>query len=87
MLGIGVLLDIICFKFRKVAMVLFYYECVLIALLAFVPIDYGYSAPFISMVNFLFTVTMFGCHAGIDIVISLILFFLIQFLIKPNVFS
>ena len=44
-LGVGVILDLVCLKYRKVARGLFYYECVIIVLMSFVPIENGYSGP------------------------------------------
>ena len=37
--GFGIVLDLVCIKYRKVAKCLFYYECVLVVLMAFLPFE------------------------------------------------
>ena len=62
MLVLGVILDLICCKYRKFALGCFYYACVLLVLTNFIPIDYGYYGPFVTMAHVYIFVAFLGCH-------------------------
>ena len=85
MLGIGVLLNTFCCKYRKFAAVLFAYECVNLLLNAFICVDRGVVSSFLTFASLLIYVVTLGCHAGICMILSVLTYFLIEFVIEPQV--
>ena len=79
MVGVGVLLDLACWRYRKMAKVLFFFECLQLVLEGFVPIDFGQSQAFFVCVQLLLLQVTVGLHSGPNIVASTLLFFVIQF--------
>ena len=41
LLGLGILLDVVTFVFRKYANLILYYEILFVVLMGFIPFDYG----------------------------------------------
>ena len=80
MLVVGVLLDISCWKFRKMTMILLTYECVMLVLNGCLPVDKGVDGPFQNFASLLILQVFLGCHAAVTIIFSTLLFFLIEFL-------
>ena len=85
MLGIGVLLNIFCCKYRKLAAGLFAYECVNLLLSAFICVDRGVVSSFLTFASLLIYVVTLGCHAGICMILSVLTYFLVEFVIEPQV--
>ena len=86
MIVLGVLLDVACWKYRKLATCLFLFECVIVILNGFAPINYGYYGPFVTLVSLFVLVTMLACHfPGPNIVFVTLFYFMIEFVQQPMV--
>ena len=81
MLGIGVLLDIFCYKYRKLASLVFFYECVHLLLLALISFDHGLDSAFVTFASLMIYMGALGCHAGICTVTAAMFYFIIEFMI------
>ena len=82
MLGIGVMLDTFCCKYRKLAACLFAYECVNMLLNACICVDKGVLSSFVTFASLLIYVVMLGCHAGSCMIMSTLSYFIIEFVIE-----
>ena len=85
MLVVGVLLNLACWKYRNLALGLFPYECLILVLTNFMPINYGVFSAFINFSSLLVFVITLGCHTGSNIVFSTLLYFIIEFVQAPRV--
>ena len=81
LLGIGVLLDIFCYKYRKLANIIFFYECAYLLLLSLISFDHGLDSAFVIFASFLVYIVTLGCHAGICTMTAAIFYFIIVFMI------
>lgn len=81
LLGIGVLLDIFCYKYRKLAAIIFFYECAHLLLLSFVSFDHGLDSAFVTFASLMVYIGTLGCHAGICTVAATMFYFIIEFMI------
>ena len=80
MISLRVLLDVACWKYRKLATSLFIFECTILILNGFAPINYGYFGSFVTLVSLFMLVTMLGCHfPGPNIVFATLFYFIIEF--------
>ena len=79
MLILGVILDLLCWRWRKVANTLFYYECFFMVITSLIPMNYGSYQSFITCIELLILVVMIGCKAGLDIITATIMYFIISF--------
>ena len=79
MLAIGIILDLVCWRYRKVANGLFIFECLNLIAVNFVPLNYGNYEPFITSLSLLILVVTIGCHGGVNIVQASLLCFLMLF--------
>ena len=80
MLAVGVLLDLASLWKRKAAYLLFGFECVLLLLEGFVPIDYGKSEAFVVFLWLLGLQGALGCHSGPNILVSAVIYFALEFI-------
>ena len=79
MLILGVVLDLLCWRWRKVAKILFFYECFYMIIIGLIPMNYGSYQSFITCIELLILVVMIGCNAGLNIITATILYFIISF--------
>ena len=82
---LGVVLDLACWRWRKLSNYLFIYECLYMGAISFVPLNYGTYEAFVICMNMLILILTIGCNAGVDIIISTLLYFLIAFVQSPLV--
>lgn len=79
-LTLGVLLDLACWKYRKLATFIFSFECISMVLIGCAPINYGHYGSFVTLATLFVLVTMFVCHfPGLNIVGAIIFFCIIEF--------
>ena len=83
-ISIGVLLDTFCWKYRKLAGVLFIYECINLLLSAFICTEVGVHSSFVTFASLLLLLITLGCHAGICIFLALVSYFIIELVLNPN---
>ena len=85
MLGIGVLLDIFCKKYRKLASGLFAYECMILFLDSCVCVDRGVYSAYLTFMSLLVYTIVLGCQFGMCIVVTTLCYFIIEFVLEPQV--
>ena len=69
---LGVLLDTLCWKYRKYSQVIIYYEIITHILKGFVPIDHGQTANAFFYMQYLYFFILYSCNPGPDIIASTI---------------
>lgn len=82
---IGVVLDILCYKYRKLASFLFFYECLHLCMASLVFVDHGVHGAFVTFVTLLAYVLCLGCYQGIALITALAVYFMIQFVVLAEV--
>ena len=85
MISIGVVLDILCFKYRRLSSGLFFYEIVLLVLTNCIYIDKGVYSTFVTSMTLLGYVLCLSCYQGTAILIATAVYFLIEFILNRNV--
>ena len=84
MLGVGVILDIFCYKYHKLAAVLYIFDCVYLLLNTCINIDTGVESAFLTFASLLTYNLALGCQAGICTISSMLLYFIIELTIDSN---
>ena len=84
MLGIGVILDIFCYKYHKLAAGLYIFDCTYLLLGTCINVDNGVDSAFLTFVSLLTYNLTLGCQAGICTISSLLLYFIIELTIESN---
>ena len=81
--SVGVLLDTFCWKYRKLAGVLFIYECINLLLSALICTEVGVHSSFVTFSSLLLLLITLGCHAGVCIFLALVTYFILEFVLIP----
>ena len=68
----GVLLDILCWKYRRYSELIIYYELIRIMVQAFVPIDHGETTNGVFFMQFLYYMILYSCKPGPNTIASTI---------------
>ena len=85
MLAVGVTLDLACWRWRSAANMLFAFECLVLVLEGFIPIDFGQWQAFVICLQFLLLQASVGLHPAANIVASTLIYFAVEFFESPKV--
>jgi len=85
LLGIGVLLDLTCWRYRSITKTLFVYECTLLMASNLLPMDYGLFEAQVICSDFLIIIATVGCHPSVNVIFSALFFFIVLFVESPIV--
>ena len=86
MLCLGLILDLICWRYRKVSSLLFYFENALMIVVSLLPSNFNKHFLGITM-RLLFCVVAFACQARGSIIFASLMTLCYQFFIHPNIYS
>lgn len=81
----GLLLDGVCYKYRHLAVIIFYLDCAMIVTMSLVPSTLNESTLSFAVWSCL-SVILFACHARSSIIIATVISVLVQFMIHPFVY-
>ena len=84
LIGVGVLIDTFCWKYRKLALGLFAYECTILLLSSTICNVMGGHSSFMIFASLLLNVITLGCHSGVSTFLAMISYFIIQFVLHPS---
>lgn len=84
-LAVSFILDIICWRRRGFASVLFYFECLQLVVSAFIAQDMGDFEAYIVCMQLIILVALLACEPGLSIIIATFIFLFMQFLQAPGV--
>ena len=69
---LGILLDILCWKYRKSSQYIIYYELTRMLIMAFVPIDHGETTNGVFFMQLLYYMILYSCNPGPNTIASTI---------------
>ena len=87
MIGIGVLLDFIVWKWRKRANLILYYELISLIIQCFVPFDYGDFDQLVLFITSLFVYMSGACNTGQSVILTLASLLWIEYINIPLIYD
>ena len=87
MIGIGVLLDVVVWKWRERANLILYYELISFLIQASVPFDYGDFEQLVLFITALFVYICSACNTGQSVILTLASLFIAEYLCIPLVYD